>query len=114
MDQVLRDETSLNEGRCSDESAPPVVYLKCPRSKRRLRHRDPLPEPEHLAKLALDDCFHLVHVDIVAQHPRERGHTTIGNAAGHDEPEIETLLDWAARDNDRSMLYGAALKVNVP
>jgi poly(3-hydroxybutyrate) depolymerase len=26
----------------------------------------------------------------------------------------ETLLAWAARDNDRTMLYGAALKVSVP
>ena len=26
----------------------------------------------------------------------------------------ETLLTWAARDQDRTMLYGAEVKVNVP
>jgi hypothetical protein len=25
-----------------------------------------------------------------------------------------TLLKWAARDNDRTMLYGAELRVSVP
>lgn len=33
---------------------------------------------------------------------------------GRISEDLETLLDWAARDNDRSMLYGAALKVPVP
>ncbi|MGE3844519.1 MAG: hypothetical protein AB7I50_23385, partial [Vicinamibacterales bacterium] len=33
-----------------------------------------------------------------------------GRVAEH----LETLLAWAARDNDRTMLYGAALKVAVP
>lgn len=28
--------------------------------------------------------------------------------------DVETLLTWAARDNDRTMLYGAALTVKVP
>ena len=28
--------------------------------------------------------------------------------------EVSTLLTWAARDNDRTMLYGAALPVRVP
>jgi hypothetical protein len=35
----------------------------------------------------------------------------------HEEvvkPNVSTLLEWAARDNDRTMLYGAALKVVVP
>jgi dienelactone hydrolase len=30
------------------------------------------------------------------------------------ERDVETLLAWAARDNDRTMLYGAALQVRVP
>jgi hypothetical protein len=28
--------------------------------------------------------------------------------------DITTLLMWAARDNDRTMLYGAELHVTVP
>ena len=28
--------------------------------------------------------------------------------------DLRTLLTWAARDNDRTMLYGAELLVNVP
>jgi predicted esterase len=30
------------------------------------------------------------------------------------ERDVETLLTWAARDNDRTMLYGAALAIQVP
>jgi hypothetical protein len=29
-------------------------------------------------------------------------------------PDVGTLLSWAARDNDRTMLYGAELHVTVP
>jgi hypothetical protein len=28
--------------------------------------------------------------------------------------DVPTLLTWAARDNDRTMLYGAALAIAVP
>jgi len=28
--------------------------------------------------------------------------------------DVATLLKWAARDKDRTMLYGAALSVTVP
>jgi hypothetical protein len=28
--------------------------------------------------------------------------------------DVSTLLEWAARDNDRTMLYAAVLKVAVP
>jgi hypothetical protein len=28
--------------------------------------------------------------------------------------EVSTLVAWAARDNDRTMLYGAALAMKVP
>jgi hypothetical protein len=28
--------------------------------------------------------------------------------------DVATLLKWAVRDNDRTMLYGAALSVTVP
>jgi hypothetical protein len=37
----------------------------------------------------------VVHDDLVARH-------------------TATLLEWAARDHDRTMLYGAALKIVVP
>jgi hypothetical protein len=30
------------------------------------------------------------------------------------KPDTDTLLKWAARDNDRTMLYGAELKIAVP
>lgn len=33
---------------------------------------------------------------------------------GRVERSLETLLKWAARDNDRTMLYGAELKIKVP
>lgn len=33
---------------------------------------------------------------------------------GRVEPDVRTLLEWAARDGDRTMLYGAALAVRVP
>jgi hypothetical protein len=32
---------------------------------------------------------------------------------GRVEPSLETLLKWAARDNDRTMLYGAELKIKL-
>ncbi len=32
---------------------------------------------------------------------------------GRVQPSLETLLKWAARDNDRTMLYGAELKIKV-
>ena len=32
---------------------------------------------------------------------------------GRVEKSLETLLKWAARDNDRTMLYGAELKINL-
>ena len=28
--------------------------------------------------------------------------------------DVATLLEWAARDNDRTMLYGAEIRINVP
>ena len=33
---------------------------------------------------------------------------------GRVEPTVKTLLKWAAVDNDRTMLYGAELKIKVP
>lgn len=30
------------------------------------------------------------------------------------KPSTKTLLAWAARDDDRTMLYGAALEILVP
>jgi hypothetical protein len=33
---------------------------------------------------------------------------------GRIERNVATLLKWAARDNDRTMLYGAELKIKVP
>jgi hypothetical protein len=30
------------------------------------------------------------------------------------EKSVRTLMTWAARDNDRTMLYGAELKITVP
>ena len=32
---------------------------------------------------------------------------------GRLEPDVETLLKWAAEDNDRTMLYGAELKIDL-
>jgi len=32
---------------------------------------------------------------------------------GRVERNLKTLLTWAARDNDRTMLYGAELKIKV-
>lgn len=32
---------------------------------------------------------------------------------GRIKPSLETLLKWAARDNDRTMLYGAELKIKL-
>ena len=29
------------------------------------------------------------------------------------EPDLRTLVTWAARDNDRTMLYGAAIPITV-
>jgi len=34
--------------------------------------------------------------------------------SGRVEKSARTLLAWAARDNDRTMLYGAELKISVP
>ncbi len=42
---------------------------------------------------------------------------TVNGRTVHDGPvarDVATLLTWAARDNDRTMLYGAALSVRVP
>ena len=39
------------------------------------------------------------------------GHTVFDGTVTRD---VETLLKWAARDNDRTMLYGAELFVTVP
>jgi hypothetical protein len=32
---------------------------------------------------------------------------------GRIEKNVETLLKWAARDNDRTMLFGAELKIAI-
>jgi hypothetical protein len=32
---------------------------------------------------------------------------------GRVQRSVETLVKWAARDNDRTMLYGAELKINL-
>ena len=32
---------------------------------------------------------------------------------GRLEPSVQTLLKWAARDNDRTMLYGAELQIEL-
>lgn len=42
---------------------------------------------------------------------------TVNGATVHEgvvAKDVATLLSWAARDNDRTMLYGAALSVTVP
>ena len=42
---------------------------------------------------------------------------TVNGHPAHDGPvatDVATLLTWAARDDDRTMLYGAALSVAVP
>jgi pimeloyl-ACP methyl ester carboxylesterase len=39
------------------------------------------------------------------------GHTVF---EGRVERDIKTLMKWAARDNDRTMLYGAELKIKLP
>lgn len=39
------------------------------------------------------------------------GHTVF---AGRVAKQLETLMHWAARDNDRTMLYAAELQVSVP
>lgn len=41
--------------------------------------------------------------------------TTNGHGAfeGRVEKSVATLLQWAARDNDRTMLFGAEVKVRV-
>jgi hypothetical protein len=33
---------------------------------------------------------------------------------GRVERNLKTLMHWAARDNDRTMLYGAELKIKLP
>ena len=32
---------------------------------------------------------------------------------GRVQKSVETLMKWSARDNDRTMLYGAELKIKV-
>ncbi len=39
------------------------------------------------------------------------GRTAFDGAVTED---VATLLEWAARDNDRTMLYGAEIRINVP
>jgi hypothetical protein len=42
---------------------------------------------------------------------------TVNGRRVHEGPvtrDVRTLLTWAARDNDRTMLYGTALTVAVP
>jgi predicted esterase len=42
---------------------------------------------------------------------------TVNGKSVHDaivKPDALTMLKWAARDNDRTMLYGAELKISVP
>jgi hypothetical protein len=42
---------------------------------------------------------------------------TVNDRVVHDavvKKDVATLLEWAARDNDRTLLYGAALRVTVP
>ena len=42
---------------------------------------------------------------------------TVNGAVVHDAvvaKDTSTLLTWPARDNDRTMLYGAALPITVP
>jgi hypothetical protein len=41
----------------------------------------------------------------------------VNGATVHDSVvtrDVATLLAWAARDDDRTMLYGAALAITVP
>ena len=33
---------------------------------------------------------------------------------GRVAPSLRTLLEWAARDNDRTMLYAAEVKISLP
>ena len=43
--------------------------------------------------------------------------TTVNGATVHNKVvarDMATLVRWAARDNDRSMLYGAELSITVP
>jgi len=42
---------------------------------------------------------------------------TVNGKVAHDglvKPDVATMLTWAARDQDRTMLYGAELHVLVP
>jgi len=42
---------------------------------------------------------------------------TVNGKIAHDgvvKPDVATLMAWAARDHDRTMLYGAELHLNVP
>jgi poly(3-hydroxybutyrate) depolymerase len=44
-------------------------------------------------------------------------HVTVNGRVMHEalvKPDVSTLLTWAARDNDRTMLYAAALRITVP
>ena len=34
--------------------------------------------------------------------------------SGPVQKNVDTLMRWAARDNDRTTLYGAELKISVP
>lgn len=38
----------------------------------------------------------------------------IDSFEGAVEPEVATLLKWAAKDNDRTMLFSAELTIDVP
>jgi hypothetical protein len=52
----------------------------------------------------LPDAFDLARpVKVVAN-----GHTVF---EGRVEPDLPTLLKWAARDNDRTMLFAAELHI---
>jgi hypothetical protein len=42
---------------------------------------------------------------------------TVNGKPVHDavvKKDVATLVKWAARDQDRTMLYGAELHINVP
>jgi hypothetical protein len=52
------------------------------------------------------DHFDFSQPVIVTANGREAFH-------GRVQPSVDTLLKWAARDNDRTMLYGAEITIKL-
>ena len=69
----------------------------------------------HLTTFLQGGAGRVIAALAVAQ--RQQGHTVTVVADGRTvfegrvQKNVTTLLTWAARDNDRTMLYGAALPI---